>query len=288
MARHIGKVATVHDYWHCYYPHEQRWLNRMADRVLIDRVVAQADLVVTPSAATGRDVVRLSGGRPAKVRVVPWGVDRAIFRPLPELETEETLRRLGVNNPFLLSLDVLNPRKNFAAVLEAVSHLPDELRRTLTLVGIGASPASAATATLRTQAARLGLSENLRLLGDVTEEELVALYSRALAFVYTSLYEGFGMPVLEAMACGCPVIASDRSSLPEVAGDAALLVDPQKPGQLSRALASVARDPGTRSRLAAAGRTRVERFTWRATAEGMLAVFGEVLATRAERADRGR
>jgi glycosyltransferase involved in cell wall biosynthesis len=287
-ARGIGKVATVHDYWHRYYPHQQRWRNRMADRVLIDRVVAQADLVVAPSAATARDVVRLSSGQPGKVRVVPWGVDQTIFHPLPELEAGGTLGRLGVKGPYLLSLDVLNPRKKFAAVLEAVSRLPADLRRSLTLVGLGASPASAAAATLCAQAARLGLGEHLRLLGEVTEEELVALYSRALALVYPSLYEGFGMPVLEAMACGCPVIASHRSSLPEVAGDAALLVDPGDPGQLGQAVAAVATDAGARGRLAAAGRARAKGFTWRATAEGMLAVFDEVLATRAARQERPR
>ena len=123
----------------------------------------------------------------------------------------------------------------------------------------------------------------MRLLGEVAVEELVALYSRALALVYPSLYEGFGMPVLEAMACGCPVVTSDRSSLPEVAGDAALLVDPADRGQLSRAMVTLATDPGGRGRLAAAGHTRAERFTWRATAEGMVAVFDEVLATRAGR-----
>jgi alpha-1,3-rhamnosyl/mannosyltransferase len=126
----------------------------------------------------------------------------------------------------------------------------------------------------------------LRLLGEVEVQDLVALYSGARALVYPSLYEGFGMPVLEAMACGCPVIATDGSSLPEVAGDAALLVDLDDPQALGLALAAVTADPDARDRLVAAGHVRAGHFTWRATAEGMLAAFDEVLAARVARQGR--
>jgi len=285
-ARGLGKVATVHDYWHRYYPQQQPWRNRLADRFLIDKVVAQADLVVTPSAATARDVVRVSGGSPDKVRVVPWGVDQTVFRPLDAREVAAALKRLGVTGPYVLSLDVLNPRKSFATVLEAAARLPKDLRRSLTLVGLGAISSTTPAARLLARAAALDLAGRLRLLGEVEVQDLVALYSGARALVYPSLYEGFGMPVLEAMACGCPVIATDGSSLPEVAGDAALLVDLDDPQALGLALAAVTADPDARDRLVAAGHVRAGHFTWRATAEGMLAAFDEVLAARVARQGR--
>ena len=279
-ARGIATVATVHDFWERYYPDQQPWLNRAANHVLIARVMAQADVVVAPSAATARDAARFGGVLPGRVHVVPWGVDPAVFRPLPDAQIAAVLARHGVERPYVLSLDVFNPRKNFSAVLEAVARLPRGTGRPLTVVGVGRPRRTAATADPTKQAEALGLRPRLRLLGDVSPEDLVALYSGALALAYPSLYEGFGMPVLEAMACGCPVIAGDRSSLPEVAGGAALLVDPSRPGELAEAIALVATDAGERARLAAAGSARAAVCPWRRTAEGMLAAFELALAAR--------
>jgi len=282
-ARGIAKVATVHDFWERYYPGQQPWLNRTANRLLIAKVMAHADVVVTPSVATARDAARFGRVAPGRLRVVPWGVNPSVFRPLPAARIAEVLARLGVESPYLLSLDVFNPRKNFGAVLEAVSRLPQGSGRPLTVVGIGRPRKTASSAAFRAQAVSLGLRARLRVLDDVGSEDLVALYCGALAFVYPSVYEGFGLPLLEAMACGCPVITSDRSSLPEVAGDAALLVDPLRPNQLAEAIARVATEPGEHARLAAAGSARVFKFTWRRTAEGMLAAFEQALAALAGR-----
>jgi len=280
-ARGIGTVATVHDFWHRHHPEQQPWPNRLANRVLIANVVARADVVVTPSAATAADVARFGRVAEGRVRVVPWGVDAAVFRPLAAAPLAAALARLGVESPYLLTLDVFNPRKNFSAVLEAVSRLPQSTRRSLTVVGVGRPRRTAATADLAKRAEALGLRPRVRLLGDVSTEDLVALYSGALAFIYASVYEGFGMPVLEAMACGCPVVTADRSSLPEVAGGAALLVDPASAAKLAEAIARLASEPGERARLAAAGSARVLDFTWRRTAEGMLDAFEQALAARA-------
>ena len=282
-ARGIARVATVHDFWHRYHPEQQPWPNRAANRFLIARVIARADVVVTPSAATARDAERFHGLTSGSVRVVPWGVDAAVFRPLPVEQIDGVLARRGVGRPYLLSLDVFNPRKNFSTVLEAVSRLPEDTRRSLDLVGVGRPRKTATTADPRATALTLGLGARLKVLDDISTEDLVALHSGALAFVYPSVYEGFGMPVLEAMACGCPVITADRSSLPEVAGDAALLVDPTSADKLAEAIALVATDPGERARLAAAGSARARGFTWRRTAEGMLASFEWALDSRAGR-----
>ena len=285
-ARGIGKVATVHDFWDRYFPDQQPWLNRTVNRLLIEKVIAHADVVVAPSGATARDAARFVGAVPGSVRVVQWGVDPAVFRPLPAAQVAAVLARLGINSPYLVSLDVLNPRKNFFAVLESISKLPESIRTAMTAVGLGGPRRTFSAADLKARAAALGLHERLCLVGDVSSDDLVALYSGALALVYPSVYEGFGMPVLEAMACGCPVITADRSSLPEVAGDAALLVDPTSAEQLAQAIALVATDSAERARLAVAGSARVKGFTWRRTAEEMMAAFEQALASRADSAAR--
>jgi glycosyltransferase involved in cell wall biosynthesis len=282
----VATVATVHDFWDRYYPGQQPWLNRRVNRLLIAKVIARADVVVVPSDATARDATRFFGPVAGGVRVVPWGVDTSVFRPLPAEKTAAAVARLGIKGPYLLSLDVFNPRKNFLAVLEGVARLPENMRKTLTVVGVGGARGTASVADLEARGVALGLSESMRFLSDVSLEDLVALYSGALAFVYPSIYEGFGMPVLEAMACGCPVVTADRSSLPEVTGNAAILVDPTNVERLSGAIALVATDAGERARLAIAGSARVAGFTWRRTAEDMVAAFEQALALRAGSAVR--
>ena len=276
----LAKVATVHDFWDRYHPDQQPWINRRLNRLLIAKAISEADVVVTPSDSTARDIPRFVGSVPGDVRVIPWGVDPAVFHPLAEEQIAGVLSRHGVARPYILSLDVFNPRKNFLAALEGVARLSEELRTSLTVIGVGVPRKTATGTAVQARADVLGLSGRLCLVGDVRPADLAALYSGALALVYPSIYEGFGMPVLEAMASGCPVITADRSSLPEVAGGAALLVDPSDPGQLARAVALVSTDQGERARLIAAGRLRAAGFTWRRTAEEMVAAFERALAVR--------
>ena len=280
-AREVARVATVNDFWERIHPEQQAWPNRMVNRRLIPRVMAAADLVVVPSAATARDAQALYAVPGGRLLVVPLGVDPTVFQPLSQERLAADLARLGVQPPYLLSLDVFNPRKNFSAVLEAVSRLPEQAGGALTVVGLGRPRRTAGRVDVRGGGEALGLGARLRLLGDVRAVDLVALYSGALALAYPSLYEGFSMPILEAMACGCPVVTSDSSSLPEVAGNAALLVDPTSVVKLAAAIARLATDPDERARLAAAGSARAAGFTWRRTAEGMLAAFEQALAARA-------
>jgi len=275
-ARGVATVATVHDFWDRVYPGQQPIANRLAGRVLMDRIVRQADVVVTPSMATARDGERFFGHMGRRTRVVPWGVDTSIFSPDSEPAVDVLLERLGVRRPYVLIMDAYNPRKNAEAVLDAVGRLA-AAGTAIDVVALGRPRSTAVEVDLAALASAHGVSDSLRIPGDVTRDDLVALMSGALAFVYPSVYEGFGMPVVEAMACGCPVITSNVSSLPEVAGDAALLVTPTDAAGIAAALLLLSRDPEERSRRVDAGLARAREFTWRHTAEGMLAAFEEAL-----------
>jgi glycosyltransferase involved in cell wall biosynthesis len=278
-ARGIAKVATVQDFWDRYHPEQQPLANRLTTRYLVDRIALEADVVVTLSEATAADVEGFCGTPRERIRVVPAGVDGCAFAPAASAAVDATLERLGVRRPYIVVMDAYNPRKNAGAVIEAVGRLASA-GQTLEVVALGRPRATAVDFDVPGLAVSRGVREALHLPGDVSRPDLVALLSGALAFVYPSVYEGFGMPVLEAMACGCPVITSNISSLPEVAGDAAILVTPTDAAEIAGALSRLTVDTAERSRLAAAGLVRAREFTWRATAEGMLASFEAALASR--------
>lgn len=280
---HCAKVATIQDFWHRYHPEQQPLANRIANRQLIARVVADADRIVTASRATAADVMRFHDTPAEKIDVVPLGVDPAEFAPAPRERVAAARIKFGLEKPYVLSLDVYNPRKNFSATLHGLALLPERLREQFDVVALGRPRKTASEIDPFAKAVALGVRKQMHFLGDVSPDELVALYSGATALVYPSIYEGFGMPILEAMACGCPVIAGDRSSLPEVAGTAALLVDPDAPTSLAAALTRIFTEPTLREALSKAGAVRAAGFTWEATARGMLASFERALASHAEK-----
>jgi glycosyltransferase involved in cell wall biosynthesis len=275
--RRVARVATIQDLWHLHLPEQQPWPNRVANRLLIRRIMQVADHLVMTSQATADDAVEHYGVSPERISVVPLGVDHEVFTAAPESEVEAVRARLGLDGPYLLSLDVFNARKNFRAALHAFASLAEAEKHGVTLVGLGRPRATAADADPRGLANALGVSDSVRLVDDVSTGELVALYSGAAALVYPSVYEGFGMPILEAMACGCPVISSNRASLPEVTGDAGLLVEPEDVSALAHAMRRVLTDAALAHELRERGRCRSAEFTWERTARGMLAVFEHVL-----------
>jgi glycosyltransferase involved in cell wall biosynthesis len=276
-ARGIATVGSIQDFWGRLYPRQQPLANRTVTRLLTDRIARDADIVVTLSEATARDVERFCGTPREKIRVVPAGVDTTVFAPAPGAVADAVLERLGVSRPYVLAMDLYNPRKNGAAIVDAlglvVGHGHD-----VRLVALGRPRATAVESDPVARAAAAGVSDRMIAPGDVSRADLIALFSGALAFAYPSVYEGFGMPVLEAMACGCPVITSDVSSLPEVAGDAAILVPPADTGAIADAIRLLLDTPAERARLAEVGLARARTFAWRRTAEGMLAAFEDALA----------
>jgi glycosyltransferase involved in cell wall biosynthesis len=260
-------VATVHDLGFRHFPHAypaagRRYHDRSA-RIVAD----EAARVLVPSEATARDLAELYAVDRGRVTIVPLGVEPPA-RP-DQQGAARLLADLGVRGPFLLAVGTLEPRKNLPRLLaafgEVTSELPDHW---LVVVGpVGWGPKLRPTWE----------SVRVKLAGPVGDATLHALYQQADGLAYPSLYEGFGLPVLEAMVHGTPVLTSDRSSLPEVAGDAALLVDPLDRGAVAKGLLRLVTDGALRRRLAAAGPRRAAGFTWPATAAATWATYREVV-----------
>lgn len=266
LAHPRASVVTVHDLGYLYEP----GAHPPAQRAMLDLTTRWnarvARRIIAVSNQTSRDLVERYGADPARIAVVHSAVDHERFRqfdPAPALEC------LGLRRPYLLFLSTVQPRKNVARLVEAFERLEHpELR----LVVAGRSGWMADEDERRIVSSRkAGLIDRL---GYVPADAVPALYNGAAVFVLPSLYEGFGMGVLEAMACGCPVVVSDRSSLPEIAGPAAVLVDPLDTESI-RAGIERALEPGTGTTLRAAGRARAATFTWQRAARETLEVIDE-------------
>jgi glycosyltransferase involved in cell wall biosynthesis len=258
--------------------HEASWADPTLRRILhpefaaaIDTAthasVAAAARVITPSGAARRQVIDAYGRAPDDVHAVPHGVDHHLFRP--GLDLEPGL----VATPYVLFVAVLHPRKNFAAVREAVAGLARAgLPHRLAIVGNPAADPNAKSYERQAAAELRGFPGRVRLLRGLPVATLAALMARADVFCLPSLFEGFGLPALEAMACGTPVVVSDRGALPEVVGGAGLVVSPDQ-SAVADAVRRVVSDPALAARLRATAVVRAAQFSWRRTAAGWLAVL---------------
>lgn len=253
-------VVTVHDLSFLHYPQSFRPLNRSYLRVFAKLSVHRARRIVAVSESTKRDLVQSYGTPPDKVDVVYNGVDRT-FRPLPADQVAAFRREAGLPERFILFVGTLEPRKNVVGLVEAYAQLPKE-RPPLMLVGGKGWLYDEVFARVET----LGLSSEVRFVGFVPTEALPLWYNAADLFVYPSVYEGFGLPPLEAMACGTPVITSTASSLPEVVGDAGWLLDPADPDALAAAMEQVLESKEQRVQMRAEGLTQAAKFSWEKTA----------------------
>jgi glycosyltransferase involved in cell wall biosynthesis len=263
-------VVTVHDLAFRVYPRlfPAAWRNLF--RAGVRRAAATADAIITVSEHTARDLVGFTRADPNRVHVTPLAAS------LPETGAEpgEVIERLKVPRRYLLFVGVLEPRKNLVRLVRAYRRAvaAGALPHALVLAG----PMGWHSRQLLREVATPGPGDVV-LTGRVRAGELDALYRGASAFAYPSLYEGFGLPVLEAMARGIPVVTSAVSSLPEVAGDAALLVDPRSTGQLAEAIERVLAEEDLAARLSAAGRARAAAFSWERTARMTLQVYEKVI-----------
>lgn len=251
-------VVTVHDLIHFKVPEAFSPWRRFGARALLRRGVSAAGGIITVSEATRRDLVERFPSVAGKVRVVPNGVS-PFFRPCADGAACD----LPTRSPYLLCVGNRKPHKNLAAAVEALALLREE-RPELLLVVVG-DVFEGWEAVLQ-RAGSLGVRERILDVSAAGDTQLRCLYTHAEALLFPSLYEGFGLPVLEAMACGAPVVASNRSSLPEVVGDAGVLVDPGSPREMADAVLRLRREPGLREDLVRRGRARAAAFGWERSA----------------------
>lgn len=272
-ARHF--VITVHDLNFLYYP---QFLTAESRRYYNDQIawaVAHADHILAVSETTRTDLIRLLDVPPEKVTITYEGVAPA-FRPLPPEQVRETLARYGLAPGYLLFVGTLEPRKNLPGLLTAYRILLDRGETAQPLVIAGSRGWLYEEIYARLESLRL--HNHVRFVYNVSDDDLPALYNGAVLLAMPSFYEGFGLPALEAQACGTPVVISDRGSLPEVAGAAAVTVNPDHPEEIAAGIAAVLGDPALQTTLRAAGPTHAAQFTWEQTARRVLAVYRRVHA----------
>jgi glycosyltransferase involved in cell wall biosynthesis len=266
LRRRTRTVVTIHDMGYLHFPEAHTPMHRRYLRLSTLWSARAADRVIAISRATRDDLVRHAGVQPDKVTVIYHGLSER-FRPIADPAIVGAARaRYGIGERYFLYLGTLQPRKNLERLIEAFAEVLKRLsvetleRSTLQLVIAGKR--GWLTEAIERRAAQLGLAGQVFFTGYVPDEDVPALLSGALAFAFPSLYEGFGMPVLEAMACGAPVLAANTSSLPEVAGDAALLVAPTDTAAIAAALMRLADEPVLRDELRKRGLARAAEFTW--------------------------
>lgn len=270
------RIVTIHDAIPLHHPEYQPLLTRLVFRTFLPQTRRTADGVITVSHHAASDLVSWLHLDPERLVVTPLGVDApSPDALLPSIEPP-AFDAWGVRPPYFLFVGAVSPRKNLARLLQAFARVKAH-HPTVQLVLAGPETAER-TRLLRESGP---LAKAVAVPGYVDAERLHQLYRGAVAVVYPSLYEGFGLPVLEAMAHGCPVITSNVSALPEVAGDAALLVDPTSADEIARAMEQVLIDPSGRQALIRKGRARAAEFPWAATAKATVAAYARVMTASA-------
>lgn len=270
-ARHT--VITVHDLTFLLYP---QYLTAESQRYYNDQIVwavERADAIIADSYATQRDLEARLGVSPERVTVIHLAADSR-FRPLPAPEVEAGLQRYGLAPGYLLFVGTWEPRKNLRGLLDALEllHAQGE-QRTLVIAG---RPGWLYDEIFQHIKA-LGLEAWVRFVEGISSEDLVLLYNGALLLALPSFYEGFGLPALEALQCGTPAVVANRASLPEVVGEAGLLINPEDPQTLAAACQQLAQDARLRAQLRDLGLAQAARFSWDKMARETLAVYQHVL-----------
>lgn len=264
-------VATVHDVIGMIFPENLPPGARLYWGTWLPWVVSRADRIVADSQCTKRDLMRLMGVAEEKIRVIHLAAEPA-FRPITDaLALAQVRKRFNLTKPFVLYVGTVEPRKNLERVMEAWAAVKRRTKLPHQLVVAGRL--DWAYEKVSDLVRRLEIKRDVVFTGYVRDEELPLLYNACDLFVFPSLYEGFGMPVLEAMACGVPVLTSNTSSIPEVAGDAAILVDPTDTEQMTRGIQQGLEDDALRERLRRAGPARAAQFSWEKTARETLEVY---------------
>ncbi len=279
-------LVTIHDLIHLRFSKHRSALARIYARTMLRRATRIARTVFAVSEATRSELVAQLGTSPAKIQVTPNGLDEHWFATVDPEADRATLSRLGLAAGYLLFVGNPMPHKNLNGLIAAYAELVERRPESPMLLFVGGASAKSLSAEGGTWAAKRLLGR-LGFLGVVATSDLPAIYRGAAALVLPSHWEGFGLPALEAMASGTPVVVSNRGALPELVRDAGLLVDPDRPETIALAMERVLLDPSLRVDLALRGRERAARFRWHETARQTLAAYRRVLADSPRRS-RGR
>lgn len=268
-------VVTIHDLSFLEYPNAFSWRVRTMLRTLVPGSVARAARVIAVSEWTKQDLIK-------RYRVPEEKIVITKEAPAPEFkqlsDASQSVLPEGVREPFVLAVGNLEPRKNLGRLIEAFGVLVSQRGFSGSLVLVGKSDARSGPVLRMVKDS--GLETRIVFTGFVSQSTLTLLYNQAALFVYPSLYEGFGLPPLEAMACGCPVVASNVTALPETLGDAALLVDPLSISAMAEAMASVLEGAPLARALREKGLKHASRYSWKQTAAQTLEVYTDVLSRR--------
>jgi glycosyltransferase involved in cell wall biosynthesis len=275
-------VVTVHDIAYALYPQMFSWRDRALLKSLVPLSLRRAAEITTVSESSRRDIARYYRISEERITVINNSVSPA-FRRLPDRQPVEAAKqRYGIRGQYVLAVGNLQPRKNLSRLIRAFASLRRAGAYEGRLVLVGRSRWRGSL--IQQEIHALGLQSQVVCTGYVSEADVVALYNGADVFVYPSLYEGFGLPPLEAMACGCPVVTGDRSSLPEVVDTAGLMVDPTCVDELADAMLRLIRDGELRNTLIGRGQARAAHFTAERTARAMMALYQR--AATKDRRDR--
>jgi len=277
LVRTCPSVVTIHDVIPLIWKEDLgSRIGRVYYRWMISAAVRLADRIITVSEFSRDEIVRCLSVDPEKVKVIYSGISPEFQQVTDNVELQNVRTKYRIENDYIVYAGIYKPRKNHAALLRAFRRfLSDEGHANLVLVG----PLNEGEQELRRLADDLGISKRLIFTGYVNDSELRAIYSAAKVYACPSLYEGFGFTVLEAMASGTPVVCTGETSLPEVAGDAALYADPRSPEGFARALHNVFTNASLRGTLIEKGRKNLQRFNWANTAKETLGVYQEALRT---------
>ncbi|CDX34996.1 Glycosyl transferase group 1 [Mesorhizobium sp. ORS 3359] len=270
---HIARVVTIHDLVWLHAPETMRARTLIGERLLMKPALRRADIVVADSTATASALTAKFPWLKSRVRTVFPGTAM-----LPAPGDVSTLEPLGIARPYALFVGTLEPRKNLANLIRAYGLLPPGTRAGCDLVIVGGKGWKQTGLADLVHAG--GLEANIKFTGFVDDGVLAALYANCLFLAMPSLYEGFGFPIVEAQSFGKPVLTSNTSSMPEVAGDNAVLVDPNDPAAIAAAFGRLCMDADLRNRIAGGARDNAGRFTWENHAKGMLQIFEEAIRQR--------
>ncbi len=273
--RHARGILTVHDLAFLMRPECADARLRAYLEEVVPRSVQRADFIIADSENTRNDLVVLLGVNPDAVSVVPGGVEER-FAPVSDPAALEAVRQrigVGASAPFILSVGVIEPRKNLNQLMDAFALLKEREIGPADLKLVLAGGRGWLVEGILEHHAKSPVREDILMPGFIADDLLPALYSAASVFAFPSLYEGFGLPILEAMACGTPVVASRSSCLPEVAEGASVLIDPDDTEELANALEQVLQDGELRQALTTKGRARAREYTWERAAHALLDVY---------------